>query len=75
MIFMNRKITSEVKQESEGFRYQAAINSDGNITLRTVVMSGSTMEEGSLIIFNKGETDAIFNLMRVMRHKENSLPF
>lgn len=78
MIYMERKIAAEKAEEKGlGFRYQAALNSDGNLTLRAVQCAGTKGEESSLVIFNTGETNAIFELMRTIKRKckDDSIPF
>lgn len=78
MIYMERKISAEKAEEKGlGFRYQAALNSDGNLTLRAVQCAGTKDEESSLVIFNLRETEAIFKLMRTIKSisHDNDLPF
>ena len=78
MIYMERKISANIAEEKGlGFRYQASLNSDGNLTLRAVACQGTKDEESSLVIFNLRETEAIFELMRAIKRisHDNDLPF
>lgn len=52
---------------------QAAINSDGNITLRNYDIHNKNSDE--IIILSAEETQAIFELFRVIGKFKNGLPF
>ena len=57
--------------ESHHQHCQAAINSDGKITLRCY---SSGHDEEKMLILSQTETNAIFELFRILKN-ENSLPF
>lgn len=75
MQYLKRKIICEEKQTLEAFRYQAAINSDGCLTLRGLQSAGVGDEESTLLVFNRRETEAIFELIKVLKHMPDGLPF
>lgn len=80
MNFYNRKVKGNSVAESDALVFQAAINSDGMITIRGTIQGTPTDRDGAeetMLVLNKGETRAIFALMRILSQRTNNddLPF
>ncbi len=80
MIFYNRNVKGRTVAESDAFEYQAAINSNGVITIRGITKDLPTDIHGAeetMLVLIKRETQAIFSLMRVLSQhtKNDDLPF
>lgn len=74
LIDREMKVVETITGKSNSSLYcQASINSNGCITLRNYNISDKNSDE--IIILSAEETEAIFELMRVLKMRENSIPF
>lgn len=76
MILITRTVDSnEVKREERQVA-QAAINSDGCITIRGYNYTSPTNERETMLILSRNETMAVFDLMKeINRLAKTDLPF
>lgn len=73
-IYNRRKIESDMiaTDELNILETQAAINSDGRLTIRNV-FDGNVEAHDTIVVFTREETEAVMKLFRLFR--ERDLPF
>lgn len=73
MHYYKRKITKDEKETPSKYQYtQASINSDRCLTIRNYNYDNSSDE---IIVLSNKETNAIFDLLKFIKEKEDTLPF
>lgn len=73
-IYSRRKIESDMiaTDELNVLETQAAINSDGRLTIRSVY-DGDDKADDTMVVFTREETNAVVKLFRLFR--ERDLPY
>lgn len=73
-IYNRRRIHSdEINTDEQNiYESQAAINSDGHLTIRSVY-DGDDKADDTMVVFTREETEAVMKLFRLFR--ERDLPF
>lgn len=74
IIYHRRKIESDIIETDElnVRETQAAINSDGRLTIRNV-FDGNVEAHDTMVVFTREETEAVMKLFRLFR--ERDLPY
>ena len=80
MVFFERKVTGDKKAESFTYSCQAALNSDGLITIRGRIrgLKDSDGNDETMLVLSEDETRAVFKLMKTIKNivpNEDDLPF
>ena len=76
MTLLTRTVDSGVVAREEKQVTQAAINSDGCITIREYNVSNPANEREIMLILSRNETSAVFDLMKEINRLANTdLPF
>lgn len=75
MVLIKRTVEGHEISREFRQRAQAAINSDGHITIRGYNDDSANKDE-TMLVLSRDETRAIFELMeQIARFSKNSLPF
>lgn len=74
IVYHRRKIESDIMETDElnVRETQAAINSDGRLTIRSIY-DGDVKADDTIVVFTREETNAVLKLFRLFR--ERDLPF
>lgn len=74
IVYHRRKIESDMiaTDELNVLETQAAINSDGRLTIRSVY-DGDVKADDTIVVFTREETEAVLKLFRLFR--ERDLPY